>query len=262
MDENTLQEYLSVLPLGPLRYIESTGSTNDLAMDWIEEGAPHLSLVVADEQTAGRGRNGSRWYTPPGSSLAFSLVLYPEQIGDFALPRLTGLGALGVCTTLQDEYSLEARIKWPNDVLVAGQKLTGVLVEIAWSGERLQSAVLGIGINVAIDSLPLDIELGHPATSVESQVGKPVERWTLLREVLLKLVFWLEKINSPEFLQVWEENLAYRDEMVKLTQDGRELYEGRLLGLDRDGALYLQGSDGSVQTIQDGGLQLRTVDSL
>lgn len=262
MEGSKLKEYLSGLPIGPLRYFESVGSTNDLAKDWIEVGAPHFSLVVADEQTAGRGRNGRRWFTPPGSSLAFSLVLHLEQLGDFAVSRLSGLGALGVCTALQDAYSLEACIKWPNDVLVNGGKLAGVLVETAWSGERPKSAILGIGINVAPESVPPDIDLGFPATSVENAVGKPVERWTLLREVLLKLVLWLEEINSPIFLQAWEDNLAYQNKMVRLSQHGQEVYKGHLLGLDSSGAIRLQGAAGIVMTFQAGGLQLRAVDSI
>ena len=261
MTKNELQEYLSGLSLGPLGYYESVGSTNDLGKDWIEDGAPHLSLVVADEQTAGRGRNGRHWFTPPGSSLAFSLVLHLEQLGDLALPRLTGLGALGVCSALQDVYDLEACIKWPNDVLFGGYKLAGVLVETIWSGEQPLSAVLGIGINVAHKSVPRDINLGVPATSVEAALGKPVERWILLREVIRKLVYWLKEINTPQFIQVWDEKMAYRNEMVQLTTNGRLVYEGRLLGLDDAGALRLQGSDGDLLTIQAGGLQLRTVDS-
>ena len=260
MDASNLKKNLSGLPLGPLRYFESIGSTNDLAKEWIESGAPHLALVVADEQTAGRGRNGRFWFTPSGSSLAFSLVLHLEQLGNFTISKLSGLGALGVCTALQDKYNLEAYIKWPNDVLVSGGKLAGVLVETDWLGEQIQSAVLGIGINVAPESVPFDVELGFPATSVESAVGKPVERWSLLREVLLKLVFWLEEINSPVFLQAWEDNLAYRNKIVRLSQDGHEVYQGRLLGLDSSGAIRLQGSEGIVMNFQAGGLQLRAID--
>lgn len=262
MDGCELEKIISGLPLGPLRYCESTGSTNDLAKDWIEAGAAHLSLVVADEQTAGRGRNGRRWFTPPGSSLAFSLVLHLKHLGDFALPRLSGLGALGVCTTIKDDYGLEGCIKWPNDVLIHEHKLAGVLVETAWRGERLQSAVVGIGINVAHESIPPDDDLGIPATSVERELGEPVERWSMLRQVLVKLLFWLKEINSPSFLQVWEENLAYQSEIVQLTQNGRKVFQGRLLGLDSDGAIRLRGSNGSVMSFRAGDLQLRAVDSL
>lgn len=262
MEGSELANIISRLPLGPLKYYDSVGSTNDLAKKWIAYGADHLSIVVADEQTAGRGRNGRRWFTPRGSSLAFSLVLNLEHLGDFALPRLSGLGALAVCTTLKDVYGLEGCIKWPNDVLIREHKIAGVLVETAWSGERLQSAVLGIGINVAHESIPLDDDLGIPATSVEGELGKPVERWSMLREVLVKLLFWLKEINSPSFLQAWEQNLAYQSKIVQLTQNGRKVYEGRLLGLYSDGAIRLRGSNGNVMSFWAGDLHLRAVDSL
>jgi BirA family biotin operon repressor/biotin-[acetyl-CoA-carboxylase] ligase len=262
VEEKELEKIIAGLPIGPLRYFESIGSTNDLAKDWIESGADHLSLVVADEQIAGRGRNGRRWFTPPGSSIAFSLVLHSDQLGNFALPMLSGLGALGVCATLRDVYGLEGCIKWPNDILIQKHKLAGVLVETAWSGAQLQSAVLGIGINVARESMPADSILEMPATSVERELGKVVERWSMLREVLKKLLFWLRQIDSPSFLQAWEQNLAYKGEMVQLTQNGRKVYEGRLLGLDTNGAIRLRGSNGDVIAFQAGDLQLRTVDSL
>lgn len=261
MEGNKLQKIIAGLPIGPLRYYESIGSTNDLAKDWIDKGAAHLSLVVADEQTAGRGRNGRRWFTPPGISLAFSLVLHMDHFGAFALPRLSGLGALSVCTTLRDIYGLDARIKWPNDILLRGNKLAGVLVETVWSGDELRFAVLGIGINVAHGSMPASDDLGMPATNVERELGKPVERWSMLREVLIKLFFWLEGINSPSFLQAWEQNLAYKNEKVQLTRNGQKVHEGRLLGLDSNGAIRLQGSNGNVISFQTGDLQLRTVDS-
>src|SRR5512147_1345877 len=119
MDQASLQALLSGLPLGAVRYFDTVGSTNDLAARWADDGAPDLSLVAADEQTAGRGRLGRRWITPPGAALAFSLVLTDIRQADIL--RYTALGALAVCDALNLTFSPlpPAQIKWPNDVIAS-----------------------------------------------------------------------------------------------------------------------------------------------
>jgi BirA family biotin operon repressor/biotin-[acetyl-CoA-carboxylase] ligase len=260
MDHSSLQACISGLPLGLLRYFDSVGSTNDEATRWAEEGAPHLSLVVAGEQTSGKGRMGRRWYTRPGGALAVSLVLRPDQLGLILPPRITGLGALAVCEALQENYGLGAQVKWPNDVLVGDHKLAGVLVEASWLGEELQAAILGIGINVALDSVPPAGELDFPATSVEAALGSPVDRWGLLRNVLEALLIWLPYLDQARFLQAWQGQLAYLHEWVQLIRDGEEPVEGRMLGLGDDGSLLLESPSGKEVTFQAGEIHLRAVD--
>ena len=260
MNHRSLSASLSGLPLGPLRYFDSVGSTNDEATRWADEGAPHLSLVVAGEQTSGKGRMGRRWHTSPGGAIAVSLVLRPDQLGLISPPRTTGLGALAVCEALQENYGLESRIKWPNDVLVGDRKLSGVLVEANWLGEELQAVILGIGINVALDSVPPAGELDFPATSVEAEFGSPVDRWELLRNVLKALLAWLPHLDQARFLQAWQEQLAYRHEMVQMIRDGERPVEGRLLGLGDDGSLRLEAPSGVEVTFQTGEIHLRAVD--
>lgn len=260
MDLGTLRSKLSDLPLGQLAYFDVLDSTNEQALRWARAGAPHLSLVVADEQTAGRGRSGRAWFTPPGAALAFSLVLQPRLLGSVPLQRLTGLGALAVCEVLQSEYGLAAKIKWPNDVLVGGGKLAGVLVEAHWQGDDIQSAVLGIGINVAPNSVPPESDLDYPATCVEVALGSPVDRWRLLKEVLAALLDRFSSIDRAEFLQAWEDNLAFRGEWVQLQLDRSEPVEGRLLGLGNDGSLRLELPGGDEISFQAGEVRLRKVD--
>lgn len=257
MDLDALQSLLADLPLGGVAYFPSVGSTNSEALRWIDAGAPHLSLVVADQQTAGRGRSGRTWYSLPGVSLSFSLVLRQEQIGFISTPRLTGLGALAVCDVLKSNYDLEAKIKWPNDVLVIGGKLSGVLVEAQWQGDEILSAVLGIGINVARDSVPSQGDLDYPATSLEVTYGKPVNRWDLLKELLKALLNRLPQLDQDSFIQAWEANLVYRGELVRILRPGKEPIMGYLMGLNRDGFLRLEGLNGKTELIQSGDLKLR-----
>src|SRR5271169_6463108 len=117
MNARELQAALRDLPLGGLRFFESIGSTNDEALAWASQDASDLSIVIADEQTSGRGRLGRKWFTPPKSALAFSLILRPAADEIRYPARVTGLGALAL-TDAVSKFGLRAQIKWPNDVLL------------------------------------------------------------------------------------------------------------------------------------------------
>ncbi|MBU0510739.1 MAG: biotin--[acetyl-CoA-carboxylase] ligase [Chloroflexi bacterium] len=281
MDQHTLETNLAGLPLGRIRFYDNVGSTNDIASDWADEGAPDLSLVLANGQTAGRGRAGRKWFTQPGASLAFSLILRPpisktppphpstKSPVDYSsiIPRLSGLGALGVSRALRKHYSLPAQIKWPNDVLVKQRKLAGVLAEAHWTGNQLSAAILGIGINIAASSVPLDDVLAFPATSVESALGCSVDRLSLLRSVISEVISCRSLLAAPEFIQAWEADLAFRGEQVQIVSSGGQgeathlVHEGYIAGLDSDGSLKLRLLSGEEATVRLGEIRLRLVDS-
>jgi BirA family biotin operon repressor/biotin-[acetyl-CoA-carboxylase] ligase len=258
MDQNELSAALAGLPLGGLRFFPSIGSTNDEALRWSAGGAPDLSLVVADEQTAGRGRAGRRWHTPPGTALAFSLVLRPSPAESTYPARLTGLAALALVDSC-GALGLQARIKWPNDVLLGGRKTAGILVESSWGAQALDAAVLGVGLNVAPAAVPPAGELSFPATSLEAELGQPIQRPQLLRDILAALLAWRSRIGSKEFLDAWEASLAYRGELVTVAQDGGQSLTGTLLGLERDGSLRLAANDKPV-VVHFGEIHLRPMD--
>lgn len=277
MDPRELAEKLADLPLGALRYFERIGSTNDEAAQWAGEEAADLSLVVADEQTAGRGRMRRRWFTPSGAALAFSLVLRPAELKwpqphlPYSPERLTALGALAVCDAVQELYGLPAQVKWPNDVLLEQRKAAGVLVEATWQGEDLLAAILGIGVNVTPGAVLPDGELIFPATSVESVLKRPVNRLDLLHAILAKLLERRARLASPEFIHAWEERLAFRGEWVNILGaagsgpppegGGGSPREAQVLGLEMDGALRLRDRLGQVFTLQIGEVHLRPVDT-
>lgn len=272
MDQRYLEQTLEGLALGPLRFFAQVGSTNAEALRWADSGAPDLSLVVADEQTAGRGRQGRKWLTPPGTALAFSLVLRDySDIGrttDEKLPgrlaRLTALGALAVSQTLEQQYKFPAQIKWPNDVLLDRRKACGILAEAQWQGDRPSAVVLGIGINVTPASVPPASEVIYPATCVESALGREVDRWGLLRDVLEDLLVWRDRLNEAEFLRAWEERLAFKGERVYIytntAADSPPDEQGILLGLDGAGRLKVRSQNGEVRSLNFGELRLRPAD--
>lgn len=267
MNQTALINSLSDLPLGGIRYFDSIGSTNDEAARWAAADAPDCALVIADEQTAGRGRGSRRWFTPPGAALAFSLILRPDYpaLSD-QLSRLNGLGALAVCQTLQQTYQLPAQIKWPNDVLLNRRKVAGVLPESKWLGDQLSAVVLGIGINITASAIPPADWAGHhelpfPATSVEAALGAVPERGAFLRALLQNLLAWYPRLMDADFLHAWGANLAFRDEWVQIITSEAEALEARLINLNPDGSLRVEFRSGEQTDLRSGEIHLRPVDS-
>jgi len=257
MNESSLKKSLSKLNPGGLRYFDSVGSTNDEALAWAASGAKDFSLVVADEQTQGRGRLDRKWFTPKGSALAVSLILRPGAAMRPHLSRTVGLAALSVADACL-KLGLSPQIKWPNDILVNGRKLAGVLVESVWSGEDVDSLVIGMGINVYRASLPPAEYLQFPAASLEEMLGKePPTREEVLRNVLTAMLAWREKIGTARLIQAWEENLAYRGEQVQIRAGSESLITGRLAGLESDGSLRLMDAHDQSTTIRFGDVSLR-----
>ncbi len=258
MDLDELKHALAGLPLGEMRYYDTLDSTNLEAARWAEEKAGDLSLVIADEQTAGRGRDGRQWFTPPGAALACSLILRFSHADDppRLLSRLTALGGLAVCDALIQDYALPAELKWPNDVLIRRRKTAGLLSEAHWQGDQLTAVILGIGVNVHPPAVPPLQKLLYPATCVSEEAGCSLDRLKLLHFILLRLLNRKKELESAQFLLDWENYLAFKGEWVQILEKNRTL-EGRLLGLNPDGSLRLAPRSGQVISIYAGDLRLR-----
>ena len=256
MVSSELREKLAGLGIPELRYFETIGSTNDEAMAWAEKGAPDFALGVADRQTHGRGRLGRHWVTNPGAALAFSVVFRPQPVEMAYVAQFSPLGGLGVASALES-LGLAAQIKWPNDVLANRKKLCGILAEAVWSGAELRGLVLGIGVNVAPESVPPAAEVMFPATCVESELGRTVDRLALLRSILREIQAWRRGLGKNEFLAAWEAHLAFRGEMVKVDPPGAAPVLGRLVGVDAQGDLRLRQENGEDVLLAAGDVHLR-----
>jgi BirA family transcriptional regulator, biotin operon repressor / biotin---[acetyl-CoA-carboxylase] ligase len=270
MDFETLKEELSDIQIGSFRFYEKIGSTNDDALHWADTGAPDMSLVITDEQTAGCGSQGRKWYTHPGSALAFSLVLRLSSNIDSVrsvashpstTSHLTALGAIAICKSLQNKYNLEPQIKWPNDVLLRSEKVAGILTETRWKGEELTNAILGIGVNVSPDSVPPDEKIVFPATCVESVFGKSISRTELLCSILENLTQLRTQLFKPEFMETWNQYLAFRGNWILLTIRGskqaEETHEVQVIGLDPQGGLKVRTKSGNIQNLFSGEISLK-----
>lgn len=230
-------------------------STNRRAAEWARDDAPDGALVVAEEQTAGRGRLGRRWHAPPGSALLMSLVLRPSLIPAQA-QRGTMICSLAAIEAIRQVAGLEAKIKWPNDVLVAGRKAGGVLTELGAEGSSLTYIVVGMGINVNLDVSALP-EVMVPATSLMAGAGRPISRLDLLccllegveRRYLAMASGW-----SPH--EEWRLRLETLGKPVRVgTPD--DVIEGEAEDVDPDGALLVRAIDGRLHRILAGDVTLR-----
>ena len=249
---------LSGLRLGrPVHLYQHIGSTQDEARRLARLGAPEGLLIVAEEQTAGRGRAGRRWVTAHGTALAFSLVLRP------AAPlassgQLSMLAGLAVSEAVEQVTGLPAALKWPNDVLVGGKKTGGILAEAAASAvdEHLEYALLGVGLNVA--SAPPAAEVNFPATSLEAETGGPLDRLRLLRVILERLEahYPLLEAGAADLHGQWAAHLAWLGESVIAQTPGGE-YAGRAERADVDGALVVRLDSGATVRVVAGDVRLR-----
>ena len=256
MNPNEINKTLSKLPLGDIKYFESVGSTNDEALAWAANDAKDLSLVVADEQTSGRGRLDRKWFTTPRTALAFSLIMRPKVDERPHLSRTVGLAALAVADTLRAR-NLTPQIKWPNDVLLQGHKVAGILVESVWSGEDIDCLVIGIGINVLKVSVPPADLLHFPATSLEDELGYPPDRLEILFGVLSNLIGLRPQLGTDKFMNRWGESLAFLGEQVQVELGNEPPVVGHVLGLEQDGSLRLRDGHDKTIAVRFGDVRLR-----
>jgi BirA family biotin operon repressor/biotin-[acetyl-CoA-carboxylase] ligase len=243
----------------PVYVYAQVGSTNDEARRLAEAGAPEGLLVLAETQTAGRGRLGRRWLTPAGSALALSLVLRPPLAAQHAA-RLTMLAGLALCEALEQAAQVPAALKWPNDVLLGGRKAGGILVESGLSGERLDYLVLGLGLNVS--QAPPPEAVMFPATSVEAATGRPVDRLALLRAILARLEAGYAGLVPPRppapdpLHAAWLARLLWLGQRV-VARSPQGDYDGCLSGAAADGALLLELDSGEVRRVLAGDVTVR-----
>lgn len=258
LNEARLRSRLPIGFIGRVFYFhEAIGSTNSEAMRLAESGSPHGTLVLAESQTSGKGRDGRRWITLPGTSLAFSLILHPSQIATDQWLKVVGLGALSVSESLS-EIGLPARIKWPNDVLLSAKKVAGILAETKWVGEDIAYTVLGIGLNVTQAAIPPDAEFDFPATSVAEVLGRSLDREDLLISILENVWKYFQVLDTPDLISVWQSSLAYLDQEVLVRKANVEK-TGRLIGLTPKGELKINESSGREIVIGYGDVRLRPI---
>lgn len=244
----------------PVLFYATIGSTNDVARGRAEAGAAEGLLVVADEQTAGRGRLDRTWWAPPGSSLLFSLLLRPPLPPGLAAQLTMCLG-LAAAEGVEETTGLRPALKWPNDLLLHGRKLAGILTELGTTGERLDYAVLGLGLNVNLvfDEREGGKELAQNAISLQMALGRPVARVPLLAAILARYEAWYDRLLAPQTgsstgespCAAWAGRLDTLGRHVTVTTPSGPL-QGIAVGVSPEGALLVRQENGEVRTIWAG----------
>ncbi len=237
-------------------HFDSIGSTNDEAKRLAGLGEPEGTVVTAETQTAGRGRSGRGWVTPKGAAIAMSLILRP-QVAALQAAQVALLGGLAVSEGVRKLVDLPMQIKWPNDVLVRGKKVAGVLAEAAYSGDTLEYIVLGMGVNVN-GGPPSDIKLEYEATSLAAEVGSPLDREAVMNSILAAFEARYSTLGTTTLAEAWEAHLAMRGEQVRVV-GLTETITGQLESVTRDGALVLRLENGEKRTILAGDVHLRGI---
>ncbi len=228
--------------------LEKCSSTNDVASDSARHGAPHGLTVIAEEQTAGRGRLGRRWLSPKGG-IWLSIVLR-DALSIDAYNSLPLTGALAVARTLNSSLGVGARVRWPNDVLASGRKLAGVLVEAKSKGDEFDYALLGVGINA---NFPISLieEVDQESTSLLDLVGSPVSREALITTILSEVEYLNELVSSKHsevVVKLLERLECSRGKIVTVRLQRGEI-SGVFDGYDGLAKVRVATREGNVETI-------------
>lgn len=232
----------------------------DLAREWLAtiDGPDAAVLVVADEQTAGRGRQGRRWIAPAGSALLMSLGIRPAWLVPAQATTLVQMASVALCEAVAVQ-GIPTGLKWPNDLLVPvvpaadeWAKVAGILLETQWDGSHLSSVVIGIGVNVS--AAPPRELTRYPATCLAQAAGRPISRLALVRALLQRLDVWYGRLaagETAELFTAWRARLRTLGAPVTI-----ELTHGVVEGLAEDvaadGALLVRRPDGTVQRVSSG----------
>jgi BirA family transcriptional regulator, biotin operon repressor / biotin---[acetyl-CoA-carboxylase] ligase len=237
--------------------LDNIGSTNNEAFKLAEEGAEEGTVVIADTQNKGKGRLGREWLSPPGVNIYCSVILRPPILPVSAY-QLTFLSAVAVARAVEQTVPLQPRIKWPNDILLNGRKIAGLLNEMSAETEKVNFVILGIGVNLNMNTKQFPDNLRHPASSLMIESGIEVERKaffkTLIKELDILYDCYLRYGDGP-VREEWIQRCDMLGKSVSVSGSGA-LISGVVTGVDDHGALLVRLPDGSVEQVLSGDVTL------
>lgn len=235
-----------------LLYYPRLTSTMEVARQEAQRGAAEGTVILADEQTAGKGRLKRAWLTPSGN-IALSIILHPALS---CLPSLIMLASLAVFRSIEAVTGLKSQIKWPNDVLINGKKVSGILIESDVMGDTVNYSIIGIGVNVNLRVADFP-EIQPIATSLSQELGSDASRLSVIRQLLVEIEgLYLALSGGESIFEEWRDNLVTLGKRVKVTAE-QTIYEGLAESVAPDGSLLVRGPDGSLSKIVVGDVTLR-----
>jgi len=239
----------------------SIDSTNTKAKELAMAGAPHGTLVLAEEQTMGKGRMGRRWVSPYGTGIWMSVILRPD-IDPLDAPKMTMLGALAAARAVWEITGLEAGIKWPNDIILSRKKVCGILTEMSGDMDTVHWIVMGIGMNVNTPSDVFPADIQSVATSLLAELGQKTNRIRLIRCICEKIEAYYERwVTDKDFSAIVDEcrRLSVTlGQKVRVNGVGVD-FTGKAVDIDSDGVLLVQKDDGSMEKVISGDVSVRGV---
>ncbi|MGH7767958.1 MAG: biotin--[acetyl-CoA-carboxylase] ligase [Candidatus Binatia bacterium] len=233
-----------------IHYFSEIDSTNLFAFKRAQDGGEEGEVVVAESQTRGKGRLGRSWFSPPYLNLYLSVILRPK-LPPASAPQITLMAAVALAETVHSFLDAPPSIKWPNDILVGGKKLAGILTESSCETDRLHFVIVGVGVNLNLPAELLPAELQNQATSLVDLRGKPVDRNAFARQLIHDLdrcYGELEENGFPRIARRWEAFFDLRGHKVWVEMAGQRL-SGIARGIDGGGALILEQEGGALQRI-------------
>ena len=243
----------------PVSFYETINSTNLRAKLDADNGAPEGALVVADMQTAGRGRRGRTWSSPAGLNVYFTLILKPRYVPDKA-SMVTLVMALAVAEGIRETCGVEAGIKWPNDIVVNGKKVCGILTEMSVEKDFIHHVVIGVGINVGLQEFAP--ELADTATSLQAECGRKVPKAALVANIMKAFEKYYEsfreKTDLSDLVDSYNKMLVNRGKTVRVL-DPKGEYSGVAEGINELGELLVELPDGHVENVYAGEVSVRGV---
>ncbi|WP_391121787.1 biotin--[acetyl-CoA-carboxylase] ligase [Psychrobacillus sp. L3] len=258
VSKERISSYLETAQLGHnILYYPVCDSTQNIAAEKAREGAPHGTVVITEEQTAGRGRLERVWDSSANNGIWMSVIIRPE-ISPHMAPQFTLVSAVAITKAMEDLTGSAPEIKWPNDLLMNGKKVTGILTELQADMDRVQSIIIGIGVNVNQELESFEQSIQSIATSLKIETGNDINRAALVAKIL----FYLEKYtkmyveNGFEPIKLlWESyscTIGKRIRAILL----RETLEGTAIGISNDGVLQLRLDDGEIRGIYSADIHL------
>jgi BirA family biotin operon repressor/biotin-[acetyl-CoA-carboxylase] ligase len=225
-----------------IHHFREISSTMDAARELAKKGAEEGTIVIAEVQTRGRGRLSREWLSPEGG-IYFTIILRPRISPAYA-PRINLMAGIAVAVTIKELYGLKAGLKWPNDVLIAGKKVCGILAEMDAETDVVNFVNVGIGINANVSIPRFEIT----ATSLKDALGREISRKEFLSALVVEIERWLPLLMKADLLEEWRRLSATLGKEVRVTSLGEEVM-GRAIDIDATGALIVKDEDGSLRTV-------------
>lgn len=248
IERNLTTEYIA----RDIHFYREVTSTNDVAKKFVDDDAPEGTVIIAEQQTAGRSRSKNDWISPEGG-IWMTLVLKPE-VNLLEASRLTIVTGVALAKTLHDEFNINAGIKWPNDILIDNKKICGILTEAVTDHDKLKAVLIGVGIDVNVSQSDIPESLQDVVTTVKEELDEELNRAEILKVFFSIFEELYEEYKQGKFKHIiaeWRRLSSTTGNRVKVYKDGKALVADAV-GIDNQGALIVELDDGSLEKIISG----------